>query len=80
MNINIVIFLFTITTAGIFYSLPIPLYPDLALSKGYSDSYIGVIFAFYSVANLILIPFISHLIVKYGRFNLLIISLLAKVR
>lgn len=79
MNSNLIILLFSITTAGIFYSMPIPLYPKLCMKKGYSDSFIGIVFSMYSIVNLFLIPFISNLISKFTRFNLLILSFIAMI-
>ena len=62
--------------AGINYSLPVPLYPNLAFQMGFDESYVGFIFCLYSLANIIFIPLSNKLITYFTRFNLLIIALL----
>lgn len=80
MNFDLIIFLYTVTVTGISYTLPISLYPNLALKRDYSESYVGIIFSLYCVGNLLTIPFTNNLIAYFKRYNLLIISVFLKVR
>lgn len=79
MDINLFVLLFTIMVSGISYSLPVPLFPVLSLERGFSESYVGLIFSIYSISNILAIPFINQLINYFKRFDLLIYSCLFKV-
>ena len=80
MNFDLYIFLYTVTVTGIAYTLPVSLYPNLAIEKGYSESYVGFIFSIYCIGNLLTIPFTNNLIAYFKRYNLLVISFILKVR
>lgn len=71
---QIKIFFIINLTAAISYSLPIPLYTELAYRRGYSESFVGFVFSIYSIANITLIPFTNRLIFLIGRYNLLVLS------
>lgn len=73
-----ILFLVNVTTA-VFYSMPIPMYPTLAYKRGVDESLVGLIFAIYSVANLVIIPYTNYLIENLGRIKLLLILTLIKV-
>lgn len=65
------IFYFINIFTAIFYGLPVPLLPILAYSRGVNESLLGIIFAIYSVANLIIIPYTNTMIDHYGRTKVL---------
>lgn len=75
MNINTKIFLFTAAINGITYSITPTLYPNLSYTKGFTESFIGIIFSLFSFGNIFFIPFTNSLIVYFSRFSLLIIAI-----
>lgn len=74
-----IFFLINVFTA-ISYGLPTLLYTKIAYERGYSESFVGFVFAIYSITNILILPFTNVFIKKVGRFHLLIISNLMKVR
>jgi len=74
MNINTKIFLFTAAINGITYSITPTLYPNLSYSKGFTESFVGIIFSLFSFGNIFFIPFTNNLILYFSRFSLLIIA------
>ena len=72
------IFFFINVTTAINYSLPIALYTQIAYSRHFSEAFVGVVFAIYSICILAMIPFTNLLITKLGRYNILVIGSIVK--
>lgn len=79
MSNDLFVFFSVNVATAISYSLPIAMYTKIAYERGFSESFVGFVFAIYSVANICVIPFTNKLIFKVGRFNLLVISNIIKV-
>jgi len=65
--------------SAIGYALITPIYPSLAMQRGLTESFIGIVFSCFPIASIIVIPFIPYLIKKFGRINLLYFSLVLEV-
>ena len=70
---DIKIFFAVNVVTGINYSLPIALLTQICYSRDFTETFVGFVFAVYSLSNLATIPFTNNLITKLGRFNLLIL-------
>jgi hypothetical protein len=70
MKTELKVLLYSNLIAAMSYSMQTPLYPQIA-NKFVQHDLIGLVFSFYSVANLLFIPIINHFIPTEGKYNLL---------
>ena len=68
------LFLLINTLSGMGYSLAAPLFPSLSDNEPITEEVLGWIISTYSLAGIILTPFIPYLTNRYSRITLLIIS------
>lgn len=79
MDHNFIILLYSGMMSGISYSVTAALYPNMAFTKGFSETYVGIIFSLYCFGNLIFVPFTNKFIQYFTRFNLLLIAVFLNI-
>ena len=79
MDYQLFILFFTNAVTAMSYLMPVPLFPDLAYSRGFSETFVGLVLAVFAVATLILIPYTNSLITYFGRRNMLVWLIILKV-
>mmetsp|Transcript_22260 Transcript_22260/g.23213 ORF Transcript_22260/g.23213 Transcript_22260/m.23213 type:complete len:540 (+) Transcript_22260:3-1622(+) len=76
---NKLILIYINVNTAITYTLPLPLFPTLAYNKGVNESLVGIIFAIYSITNILVIPNTNILVNYFGRKGFLILLHIAKI-
>ena len=79
MENQILVYFYINVIAGISYTLPIPLFPTLAYSRGVNETMLGFIFAVYSISSVFLIPFSNTFISYFGRIKSMFILIFFKI-
>ena len=75
MNTQIKFLFIIISLLAISYSLIAPLFPFIAAKHSVGDTTVGIIFSFYALSNILVIPGINSLIYYIGRKTLCYISI-----